>query len=103
MPVYEVPLTPIPQSFGISLDGVPYNLTVKWNTVALCWVLDISDQNDTDILTGIPLVTGADLLAQYAYLNFGGQLTCQTDGDLTAVPTYENLGTDGHLYFTTSS
>jgi hypothetical protein len=52
-------------------------------------------------LSGVPIITGADLLAQYAYMNFGGQLRAQTDGNLTAVPTYENLGNAGHLYFVT--
>ncbi len=99
--VYSIPLTPVPQTFGITLAGVAYNLTFTWNTNSQNWILDIADQNNNDILTGIPLVTGSDLLEQYAYLNFGGKLIVQTTGDVTAVPTYENLGTDGLLYFVT--
>jgi hypothetical protein len=41
---------------------------------------------------GVPLVTGVDLLAQYAYLGFIGSLVVQTDHDPDATPTYENLG-----------
>jgi hypothetical protein len=102
MSVYIIPLTPAPQNFGIVLAGVTYNLTVKWNTVAQCWVMDIADQNSVKILSGVPIITGADLLEQYAYFNFGGKLIAQTDGDLQAVPTFENLGVQGKLYFVTS-
>ena len=98
---YEVPLVPsTPQSLAIALAGVTYTLVVRWNTVVSYWVLDVYDSTgSTAILTGVPLVTGADLLAQYAYLEFGGQLVCQTDYDLLAPPTWTNLGTQGHLYF----
>lgn len=102
MTVYEIPLNPAPQTFGIALAGTNYNLTVKWNTASLNWVMDIADANNNPILSGVPIITGADLLAQYAYMNFGGQLRAQTDGDLTAVPTYTNLGSAGHLYFVTA-
>jgi hypothetical protein len=103
--VYEIPLIPAtPQSIVITLAGTTYTLVVKWNTVLNYWVLDIYDQTGTiPILTGTPLVTGADLLEQYGYLNFGGQLECQTDFDLTAPPTWGNLGDTGHLFFLVSA
>jgi hypothetical protein len=53
------------------------------------------------LVSGIPLVTGVDLLAPYAYLGFGGELLVATDGNTAAVPTYANLGTGSHLYFVT--
>ncbi len=43
--------------------------------------------------------TGSDLLAPYAYLNFGGKLVAQTTNDTNAVPTMANLGSSGNLYF----
>lgn len=100
--VYIVPLLPTPQTFEITLGTTTYNLTVKWNTVSICWVLDIADTANTTIVSGIPLVTGADLLAQYGYLNFGGKLIVQTDNAPNAVPTYANLGADSKLYFVVS-
>lgn len=97
---YEIPLTSVSQKFAIQLAGATYNLTVSWNTAPTGgWVLDIADSNDEPLVAGIPLVTGADLLAQYEYLNFGGQLLVQTDYDAFAVPQYGNLGTQSHLYF----
>lgn len=97
---YEIPLSPQAQKFAIALGGVTYNLTVKWNNAPQGgWILDIADQNDVPLVGGIPLVTGADLLAQYDYLGFGGKLLVQTDYDAFATPTFTNLGTQCHLYF----
>lgn len=95
----EIPLTGRAQRFGISLSNVDYTLTTWWNTYASCWMLSLHDANDNSIIDSIPLITGADLLEQFAYLGLGGQLIVQTDGDADAVPTYANLGAQGHLYW----
>lgn len=97
---YEVPLTPQDQKFAIALGGKTYNLTVAWNNAPTGgWVLNIADENNVMLVAGIPLVTGADLLAQYEYLNFGGKLLVQTDYAAFATPDFNNLGTQSHLYF----
>lgn len=97
--VFEIPLIAAPQKLSITLIATVYNLTVSWNTFAQCWMLDIDDASNNSIVTGIPLVTGADLLAQYEYLGIGGPLFVQTDNAIDEIPTYDNLGTDSHLYF----
>jgi len=105
MPVitpYEIPLQPSALDLAVQLAGVSYNLHVVWNSMACYWVLDISDDNNVLIVGGIPLVTGADLLEQYQYLDIGGGLICLTDGALDPPPTYTNLGSTGHLYFFTT-
>ena len=102
MSVYEIPLTPSPQQFTIQLAGVTYTMRVRWiDSVTGGWCLDIGDADNNPILSGVMLVTGADLLEQYAYLGFGGKLGVQTDNDLNAVPTYTNLGVNSHVYFVT--
>jgi hypothetical protein len=64
------------------------------------WVIDIYDgDSNTPIVMNVPMVTGADLLAQYEYLNLKGQLIVYTDGNELAVPTLENLGVESNLYF----
>lgn len=99
---YEIPLIAGPQSLNIVLAGVEYQLFLNWNDFASVWVLDIYDQTGTTpIVTGIPLVTGADLLEQYAYMNFGGMLIAQTDGDIYTPPSFSTLGATSHLYFVT--
>ena len=65
------------------------------------WILDIADGNNTPIVSGIPLVTGADLLAQYAYLGIGGSLYVSNPNDPGASPTFGSLGDTSSLYFVT--
>lgn len=96
---FLIPLQPTPQTLTITVAGVQYQLRLIWNTQNDAWTLDISDVNGNPILSGIPLVTGADLLEQFGYLDFGGQLIVQTDNDADAVPTLQNLGSTGNLFF----
>jgi hypothetical protein len=97
---YIVPLQPNPQTFQITLGSNTYRFTALWRNNALGgWFLDIADANNNALVSGIPMVTGCDLLAQYKYLNFGGQLVVQTTSDTDAVPTFINLGSDGMLYW----
>jgi predicted Zn-dependent protease with MMP-like domain len=101
--VFQIPLkVGTPQRFSITLGQVDYQLTLKHRDINEGgWVLDIADTSGTPILEGVPLVTGADLLAQYSHLGFGGRLWVQTLSDPDAVPTFENLGDDGLLYWVT--
>ncbi len=101
MTPYEIPLSSAAQSFTLAMGGVSYILTFRWNVASNCWILDIADTNQNPVITGIPVITGLDLLDQYSYLNFGGMLIVQTDYMPDAVPTYANLGTTGRVYFVT--
>jgi hypothetical protein len=97
---FLIPLQPANQVFTLTLAGVQYQFTVKWNDANQAWTLDIADATGANpIISGIPIVTGADLLAPYGYLNFGGQLIAQTTNDTNAVPTLANLGSAGNVYF----
>lgn len=123
---FEIPTVATPQSFTINIAGISYNLTIMYHNVYAGfasaptgvstnngsnidtnviggWVLDIADNNNNPIVCGIPLVTGIDLLYQYQYLGFGGSLVVATDGNPVIPPTFDNLGTDSHLYFVVSS
>ena len=97
----EIPLISSPQTLGISLLGVVYNLQLVWNVISQAWIIDIADTNNTPILQGVPLVTGVNLLEQYSYLGIGGALYVQSDGVSTDQPTVTNLGTQSHLLFVT--
>lgn len=96
---YEVPLSPLPQKLSISMAGTIYDLTILWNNFVGIWIMNLASQDGTKVLNSIPLVAGSDLLAQFAYMEFGGALTCQTDNDALAAPTFANLGLTAHLYF----
>jgi len=100
--VFEVPLSPQPQQFQITLGGNQLNLTFLYRDAPMGgWTVDILNNAYAPIVCGVPLVTGTDLLAQYGYLEFGGQLWVTSDGDPDAVPTFFNLGAipGGHLYW----
>lgn len=77
-------------------------MTLRWNGFSPAWMLDIADASGNLLVGSVPLVTGRNLLEQYAYVGFTGQLVVQTDHDTNAVPTFSNLGTTGHLYFIAS-
>ncbi|OUJ08386.1 phage baseplate plug protein [Acetobacter sp. DsW_059] len=100
---YEVPLQPTNQTVSVSISGSSYSFrTYYCNEENSGWVLDISDSSGNPVIQGIPLVTGADLLGQFAYLNLGFSLMVTTDSAPAAVPTFENLGINGRLYVVTN-
>lgn len=95
---YEIPLTPTPQTFSISLSGAEYQLTFAYRAVGGSgWVLDVASKTGAPLVSGIPLVTGVDLLAQYAYLGLGGRLWVQGAGDPDNQPTFDGLGVGSRL------
>lgn len=96
---YQVPLQPEAQQFTVSLAGVTYTLKLKWNTQNGTWVMDIMDSNQNPIISGVPLITGADLLEQFAYLGIGGSLIVQSTNDPNLVPDFQTLGATGNLFF----
>lgn len=100
MATFQIPLTPTPQRFGITLSGRDYRLTTRFRNVPEGgWTLDIADADDVPIVQGIPLVTGANLLEQYPHLGFRGRLFMQTLDNPDAVPTFDNLGREALLFW----
>ncbi len=100
MSVLEIPLAPYPQKMTIELSGVVYSLTFKWNEPMQCWVVDFATPAGVTVLTGIPIVTGVDLVEQFEYLQLGGGVQAVSDTVATDVPTFENLGVSSHVYWT---
>lgn len=98
---FQIPLqVGTPQKMSITLGGTAYQLTLLYrNDPAGGWTVDIDDASSNAIVHGIPLVTGADLLAQYKHLGFTGKLVVQTTSNPDAVPTFANLGGDGQIYW----
>lgn len=99
MQSFEVPLTAQPQRIQIALNGVTYTLVVTWNDPSSAWVMDMLDAEGNQIIGALPLVPGTDLLGQFEYMEFGGQLQVQSDTDLNRAPDFTSLGTTSHLYF----
>ena len=99
MLVFKIPLIQEAQKFNIILNNVTYLLRLQWNTKSQAWVLDILTETESPLVSGIPLVPGVDLLGQYSYLNFGGQLIATSESPSPV--SYSNLGISGQLYFVT--
>jgi hypothetical protein len=96
-----------PFSERVSLLGTVYTIKFYWNTVSNCWAGDFYDEaGSTPILLGMPLVTGSDLLEQFGYIPLGANtiftvMTTGPDKSPDTVPTFTNLGGEGHLYVST--
>jgi hypothetical protein len=105
MAIVEIPFSASrPQVFRVTLGGIPYQIKLAWNDPAQCWVIDIYDTIGNPLVRGIPLITGTDLVGQFPYLNFGGQLLVISDQKPPdAVPGWADLGVTGHLYFVSQS
>lgn len=99
MTVTEIPLNPDAQTFSISLAGSDYQMRVLWR--ATCWYLDLMDASGAAVITGIPLVTGADLLDQYQHLGLGFALHVRCDAEGQEYPTETDLGSGSHLFVVT--
>lgn len=102
MSVFLIPFLPAqPQTLQVSIGGVTYTMKIRFCIPAQCWMLDLSDVSGNPIIQGIPLITGTDLLSQYAYLDLGFSLLVQTNNEANAVPTFANFGTQGLVYILT--
>lgn len=102
---YIIPLQAgVPQKLSVQLNGTTYQLTLLYRNdkVIPQWTLDIADVAGNPILQGIPLVTGADLLAQYKHLISGGVLAVQPADTGNAAPTFANLGKSTQLCWVTA-
>ena len=68
---------------------------LNYNEIAQYWTMDISDSNHVPLLSGVPLVTGLNILAPFAYMEIGSIYILNASG--VASPDYPNstdLGTD---------
>lgn len=105
--LYTIPLIVGAQTFAITLGNISYTFEVTYaDAEEGGYVLGIRDASNNLLVDGIPFVTGVNLLAPYKYLNIGGgdiSLYIATNGDFTATPTYENLGTAAKLYARSAS
>ena len=93
MSVVRIPTSPLPQRFLITLAaGQTYQMVTQYRDAPEAgWTLDIGEPDGTAIISGIPLVTGINLLAQYQHL-IVGSLFVLSDADMWAAPGFADLG-----------
>lgn len=95
MTIEEIPLTADNQQFSITLAGTTWQVRILWR--GSCWVMDLQDERGEALVSGLPLVTGGDLLAQYAWLQPGIKLIVVCDANDQDYPTQTDLGSNSHL------
>lgn len=95
MNVHEIPLTADNQRCSIDIAGRTYQIGIIWRESG--WIMDLLNERSVPIMTGIPLVTGVDLLGQYAYLGLGFKLIVVCDDPEQIYPTQYDLGAGSHL------
>ena len=94
-----IPTQPKAQKFSVQLNGVTYKVSLVWRVDT--WYADIADAQGNFIIAGMPLVTGADLLAQYEHLGLGGMLQVASIGpNPDLMPTYDGMGSVSQIYWT---
>lgn len=96
---YVMPFNSSPRRFSVFLNGTEYVVSNRWNAMSNSWIMDILSVNGVPILTGVPMVCGADLLSQYEYLGIGGAMIAQTDNAPSQPPAVDNLGSTSQLYY----
>ena len=98
--LYEIPIANAPCALSVDLPAGTFGFRLVYaDADEGGWILDISDAAGNPLACGIPLVTGLNLLKQYAYLGIGGRLFIMTPGDPAAVPGFNDLGAGTRLYF----
>ena len=96
---YTIPLTTDPNnSFqcALTLNGTAYTLGffLSYNTIAGYWEMTISNAlTDTVLISGIPLLTGCNLLGQFEYMGLGSAYIINSDNNSNDSPDDTNLGT----------
>lgn len=100
--LFKIPLQPLPQRFDIELAGRALKMVCRWNPEMPAWTLCLLDGvTEQPLVTCLPLVTGADLLAQYRYLGIPGSLFVYVDGgaETEEIPNLDTLGHEANLYY----
>jgi hypothetical protein len=95
----EIPLNSNPeQIFSITLEGQTYDCRVTLNSRAGIWAISFS-QSGTDIVNGVSLLGGVDILKQY---NIPIENAYVVNLDATNQdPSKDNLGTVARLFILT--
>lgn len=97
---YEIPIANAPCTLSVDLPAGTFGFRLIYaDADEGGWILDISDAAGNPLVCGIPLVTGLNLLKQYAHLGIGGRLFVLDVADPASPPGFNDLGTNARLYF----
>lgn len=103
MPVM-LPLTPgdTDYTFGTTLNEEVFLLRFRWSFREECWYLDLSDENDEPLASGVKVVLGTRLGELYASADMPrGYLVLVDNSGSEEDPTLDDIGVRLQLYFYT--
>jgi hypothetical protein len=100
MALQQIPLDTAPnQTWAVTVNinggSQSFFCELNYNELSQYWTMNISAVNQNFSLSGIPLVTGLNILAQFAYLGIGSIYVINSSG--VASPNFPNdsdLGSD---------
>ena len=99
---YAIPLTTGAQQFTIKLGENALQIRLVWREAqGGGWFMDLSDTDGTQVLSGLVLRCGHDLLEEHAYLGLG-KLTVFLDGKSDSDPIYDDMGRQIQLIWSPS-
>ncbi len=99
---YAIPLTTGAQQFTIKLGENALQIRLVWREAqGGGWFMDLSGTDGTQVLAGLALRCGHDLLEEHAYLGLG-KLTVFLDGKSDSDPIYDDMGRQIQLIWSPS-
>jgi hypothetical protein len=102
MAVLEIPIQLANKKFRQTtvLDGVSYIFSFSYNTRFLKWIMDIFNEDNEIVLSGIPLYSDRVLLNNYKHLAIPqGDLFCIDTEALNEDPNKNEFGTRFKLIY----
>lgn len=100
--IFEIPLSTGAQKFSIRLGDNTLQIRLVWREAqGGGWFIDLFDNDGVELIAGIPLRCGRNLLEEHAHLGLGS-FTVSLDGENSRDPTYEEMGSKVQLYWTAS-
>lgn len=97
MNIIEIPVSNKNQQFNIQLGGKYYRIRLVYRE--FCgWVADFMTQTGDTIFTGVPLVSGVDILEPYRYIGIKGGLAFYCENPENE-KEQDELGIRNRLYF----
>ena len=100
--VFEIPLSSGAQKFSIRLGENTLQIRLVWREAErVGWFIDLFDNDGLDLITGIQLRSGRNILEEHAHLGLGA-LTVSLDVDTSRDPPYDEMGSKVQLYWMAS-
>jgi hypothetical protein len=104
MTYYTIPLDSTFPWFQtrITLSGITYTLTFRYNSRSTRWVMDIGDASNNPIQLGLVLLINVDLTYQYRPANISlpvGTFFVQDNTGQGIQPTQYSFGTTHTLFY----